>query len=142
VSVLKATARRVDNGLRQEIDVGGKHAIVTDEPARLGGTDAGPTPHELLPAALAACIATMIAMYARTKDWDLGEFSVEVEYDNEAVPRRFKVDVLFPCALSAVQLARLRRVADTCPLRRALETGFEFDERILAEEALELAPTG
>jgi putative redox protein len=132
---LTATARRSGDSLRQEIEIGGRHMLVTDEPERLGGTDAGPTPHELLPAALAGCIATMISMYANTKGWDVGEVEVEVDYDNSAVPRRFEVDVRLPRRLSSGQLARLKRVADTCPLRRALETGFEFEERIVCDAA-------
>jgi hypothetical protein len=28
------------------------------------------------------------------------------------------------------QTERLKRVADTCPVRRALEAGFSFDERV------------
>jgi hypothetical protein len=38
-----------------------------------------------------------------------------------------------PCTcptVSADERDRLRRVADTCPVRRALEAGFEFCERI------------
>jgi putative redox protein len=130
---LKASARRVGGGLRHEVDVNGRHLITTDEPVRLGGTDAGPTPHELLPAALAACIATMIAMYGQTKGWNVGEVAVDVDYDHEAEPRQFVIEVRLPDSLSRTQLERLRRVANTCPIRRALETGFEFEERIVTE---------
>jgi putative redox protein len=130
---LRASARRVGDGLRHEVDVNGRHLIVTDEPAQLGGTDTGPAPHELLPAALAACIATMISMYAQTKHWDVGEVVVDVDYDHQAVPRQFVIEVRLPDSLSSIQIERLRRVANTCPLRRALETGFEFDERIVTE---------
>jgi putative redox protein len=128
---MTASARRIDGGLRTEVDVNGRHVIATDEPISLGGEDAGPAPHELLPAALAACIATMISMYARTKNWELGEFAVDVDYDHQSVPRRFEIEVRLPEALSSSQVERLRRVADTCPIRRALETGFEFDELIV-----------
>src|SRR5687768_10472088 len=37
-----------------QLVVGGHH-LIADEPADLGGTDTGPTPEELLLAALAAC---------------------------------------------------------------------------------------
>lgn len=130
---MRASALRVGNGFRSEIDVNGRHVIVTDEPVALGGTDAGPAPHELLPAALASCIATMISMYARTKDWDIGQIQVDVEYDHRAVPRRFDIELHLPDSLSSSQLERLLRVADTCPIKRALETGFEFEERIVTE---------
>ena len=50
---MTATARPIDGTLRHEVEVNGRHTIITDEPTRLGGTDAGPAPHELLPAMLA-----------------------------------------------------------------------------------------
>jgi putative redox protein len=133
---MHATARGSGGGLRSEIDVNGRHVIVTDEPTSLGGTDAGPAPHELLPAALASCIATMISMYAKTKSWDLGEVQVDVDYDHQAVPRRFEIQVHLPDTLTEAQRERLKRVADTCPIRRAMETGFEFDERIVITESV------
>ena len=130
---LTAVARSEYGALRASVDVNGRHAIVTDEPVHLGGTDLGPAPHELLPAALASCIATMISMYARTKGWPLGEVEVTVDYDPQAVPRHCAIDVHLPESLTADQVKRLQRVANTCPFRRALETGFEFDERMLLD---------
>ena len=135
-----ASARSIDGTLRHEVDVNGRHTIITDEPASLGGTDTGPAPHELLPAALASCISTMIVLYARRKTWDLGDVSVDVRYDYEAEPRRFDVTVHLPAGLTDEQVTRLKRVADTCPVRRALEGGFAFDERISIAEPL--APAG
>jgi putative redox protein len=128
---MTATARRIANTLKHEVDVNGRHVIVTDEPERLGGTDQGPAPHELLAATLASCIATTIAMYAANRGWDIGETAVDVDYDTESVPRRFAIDVHLPDDLTPDQQRRLERVAKTCPVRRALETGFAFDERIL-----------
>jgi len=130
-----ASARRIGGTLRHEVDVNGRHTIITDEPASLGGTDAGPAPHELLPATLASCISTMIALYAQRKGWELGELRVDVDYDHESEPRRFDVTVHLPDGLSDDQVTRLRRVADTCPVRRALEAGFAFEERIVTPAA-------
>lgn len=126
-----ASARSIGGTMRHEIDVNGRHTIVTDEPESLGGTDLGPAPHELLPATLASCISTMIVLYAQRKGWDLGDVRVDVDYDYEAEPRRFDVQVHLPDGLTDDQLVRLRRVADTCPVRRALEGSFVFDERVL-----------
>jgi putative redox protein len=127
-----ATATRTDVGLRHEVDVNGRHTIVTDEPFALGGTDEGPAPHELLPAALASCIGTMVTMYAVKRGWDVGMPRVEVTYDTDAEPRRFEIELHLPTGLTDGQIRRLERVAETCPLRRALEAGFEFRERTVA----------
>jgi putative redox protein len=128
---MTATARRVGRTLKHEVDVNGRHVIVTDEPGSLGGTDEGPAPHELLAATLASCIATMIAMYAQNRDWNIGETAVTVSYDADSVPRHFAVDIHLPDDLTPDQRRRLQRVADTCPVRRALEADFTFQERIL-----------
>jgi putative redox protein len=128
---LTARARRIGSTLKNEIDVNQRHTIVTDEPADLGGTDEGPAPHELLAAALAACVATMIELYARRRDWALGTVTVDVDYEPEASPRR-RVETAIDLAgdLSEEQANRLLRVAQTCPLRRALESEFSFEEQL------------
>ena len=112
-----------------EVDVNGRHTIFTDEPEHLGGHDQGPAPHELLAATLASCIATMIAMYSENHGWDTGETTVDVEYDATSSPRRFAIEVNVANDLTPEQRLRLERVAEACPVRRALETGFTFEER-------------
>jgi putative redox protein len=64
---LTAVARGVPGTLRQDVEIDGLHHVLTDEPERLGGEGSAPSPHELLAAALAACISTNLVMYARTK---------------------------------------------------------------------------
>jgi putative redox protein len=127
---LTATARSSGDTLRQEILVDGRHRLVTDEPEKLGGTDTGPAPHELFPAALAGCVATTIRIYARTKGWTLGELEVAVDYDHKSVPRRFDVTVTVSENLTAEQRERIERAIRTCPLRRSIEAGIEFHEHL------------
>jgi putative redox protein len=125
---LTATARSIPGTLRAEIVIDGRHRLITDEPERLGGDGSAPAPHELFPAALASCISTTIVMYARTKGWELGGVKVDVDYDNTSTPRRFEIDIDVSGGLTDEQRARLEKVARTCPIRRALEAGFEFLE--------------
>ena len=127
-----ATARPANGGLRHEVEVNGRHSIVTDEPANLGGTDLGPAPHELLAAAVASCVSTMVSLYAKRKSWDVSGLSVDVSYDNESDPKRVEVRLHLPESLDRDQVERLERVAETCPVRRALEGEFVFRERVVA----------
>jgi putative redox protein len=127
---LTATARSIRGTLRQEVLIDGQHRLITDEPERLGGDGSAPAPHELFPAALAACVSTTLVMYARTKEWDLGEVNVAVDYDHRSTPRRFSVAIDVTGDLSDEQLERLEKVAQSCPLRRAIEAGIEFQETI------------
>jgi len=129
--IFTASARPINGTLQHKIDVNGRHTIITDEPESLGGADTGPAPHELLAAAVASCVSTMIVLYAQRRDWQLGDIRVDVSYDADATPRRAEVTVHLPDDLTPDQTERLRRVADTCPVRRALEAGFAFDERLL-----------
>jgi len=131
---MTATARMLDGGLHHEVDVNGRHTIFTDEPQRLGGTDLGPAPHELLAAMVASCVSTMISLYAHNRGWDLRDVQVEVVYDPEPTPRRAHVSIHLPDGLSDAQIKRLNKVAETCPARRALEAGFIFDEHIVVGE--------
>ena len=127
---LTATARSIPGTLRQEVVIDGRHRLITDEPEHLGGEGSGPAPHELFPAALAACVSTTLVMYARTKGWTLGDVSVAVEYDHRSTPRRFDVRVELGGELTEEQLRRLEKVAASCPVRRAVESGIEFHDHV------------
>src|SRR5436305_1019707 len=90
---LTASAHSVPGTLRQSVLIDGRHRLVTDEPESVGGGGTAPAPHELFPAALAACVATTIVMYARTKQWELDGVDVDVDYDHLSTPRRFEIDI-------------------------------------------------
>jgi putative redox protein len=127
---LTASAHSVPGTLRQDVLIDGRHHLVTDEPEAVGGGGSAPAPHELFPAALAACISTTLVMYARTKEWKLDEVEVDVDYDHRSTPRKFEIDIRVTGELSGPQLDMLEKVAAACPVRRAVESGIEFVERI------------
>ena len=137
-----ASARSISGSLRHEIDVNGRHTITTDEPESLGGTDTAPAPHELLPAMVASCVSTMIALYAQRHGWQLQDVHVDVDYDTDTTPRQLNVVIHLPDNLTPDQAKRLRRVADTCPVRRAFEAGFTFEEELVLDLRAPLAPSG
>jgi putative redox protein len=133
--LLTASARTPAGTLRQEILVHGRHRVVTDLPAESAGTDLGPSPHELFAASLAGCVSSTLAVYARTKGWDLGDIVVDVEYDRSTTPRSCRIDVRVAAELTPELRARLEKVAAACPLRRSLDAGFEFHETLRGREA-------
>lgn len=132
---LIATARSEGDTLRQDVLIDERHRLVTDEPERLGGDDAGPAPHELVPAALAACVVTTIRTYARTKGWELGPIAADVIYDHKSTPRRFDVAIHLPAELSELQRRRILRVAEACPVRRAFEAGMVVHEHLAGPDS-------
>ena len=72
----------------------------------------------------------------------IDEIRVDVSYDPDTTPRRTRIAVHLPAGLSEDQVRRLARVAETCPVKRALEAGFEFEQTVTAgtETALNAPP--
>ena len=76
----RATATSVGDRWRTELAVGA-HTLVVDQPAVLGGDDAGPNPGDLLRAALAACLAQTCVLHAPRFGVALHGVEVVVETD-------------------------------------------------------------
>jgi putative redox protein len=128
---MKAVARRVGNGLKQHVEMGG-HKLISDEPTDVGGTDAGPNPQELLAASLASCSAITMEMYAIRKGWDVGDVVVEVDYEpaQRGSPTRFQMSVKLPKELPEEQRERLMQIVAKCPVHRTLEGEVMFEEKL------------
>lgn len=120
------------------------HGFVADEPVEDGGNDFGPTPYELLTAALGSCTAMTVQLYARRKGYPLEEVAVEVEHDRshakdcddcvedrdsagiEALHRR----IVVRGNLTDEQRDDLLRVAARCPVHRTLAAAPEIVDTI------------
>jgi putative redox protein len=128
---ITATAHR-RSGYAHDVEVDG-HKLVVDEPQESGGTDEGPSPTRLVAAALAACTAITVEMYAGRKDWELGAVEVEVEMEGtESGGRSFDVLLRIPVSLDEEQQEKLRVIAGKCPVHRMLaaETEVSIADRI------------
>ena len=118
------------------------HALVSDEPKRLGGDDAGPTPYDLLLAGLGACTGITLRMYADRKEWPLDGVVVALNHERvhakdsegseEDDTRVDEIDqkVELIGQLDEEQRERLMQIAGRCPVHRTLDAGV----RILTEE--------
>ena len=129
-SVMRAVARKRE---RYTHDVKtGRHTLTVDEPEKQGGQDMGPSPQELLAAALASCTAVTMEMYANRKGWEIGEVVVDVGYEpaQRGSPTRFDMVVTLPKELPEDQRERLLQIAAKCPVHRTLEGEVMFEERV------------
>ena len=128
---MRATSRSTEAQLKQAISVRG-HRLTADEPTDQGGEDAGPSPQELLAASLASCTAITMKMYAVRKGWDVGDMTVDVDYEpaQRGSLTRFRMSVQMPKELPEEQRERLMQIAAKCPVHRALESEVMFDERV------------
>lgn len=109
----------------------GRHTIRADEPTDAGGTDTGPTPIQLLLAALASCTIITVRMYAARKGWEVGGLSAEVEgmIDRASRLASAQVRLHFTGALDDAQRTRLLEIAAKCPVHRALAPGVSIQIR-------------
>jgi uncharacterized OsmC-like protein len=130
------------SGFAQEIHAG-SHLLRGDEPASAGGTDTGPSPYDLLLAALGACTSMTVGMYARRKEWPLEEVTVHLRHSkihaNDCAECETKVgmldrierDIHFAGPLSDDQRSKLLEIANKCPVHRTLTSEIDIQTRAL-----------
>lgn len=104
------TSYRGDRCFAAEI---GRHTLVIDVPADLGGSDRGPTPPELFIASLGSCTAATLAIYCEGAGIDVEGLIVDVGYATAENPTRLTdvcVTVRLPHAECAGKREELLRV--------------------------------
>lgn len=111
------------------------HHFVADEPRSYGGDDTGPTPYDLLNAALGTCTVMTMKMYADRKGWPMEGARVHVTHERDhgrdcdhceeeegaqvqALNREIEV---LGDALTQDQREKIIAIADKCPVHRTLE---------------------
>ena len=108
----------------------GRNSFLVDEPPP-AGEDRGPTPHDVLDAALAACTAMTVMLVARRKQWPLQDVRVEITRDEDDAVYRMSRRIELVGSLTDEQKQYLLGIADKCPIHRALHKKFEIDSRLV-----------
>ena len=128
---VETVARTNAAGFKTDIISAG-HELTADEPASYGGTDMGPSPYDLLSAALASCTTMTLRVYAMRKKLDLQSSTVRVIHakihaqdckDCETGSGKideFNSELTVEGNLSGEQRQRLLEIADMCPVHRTL----------------------
>src|SRR5919107_6365150 len=116
-------------GFTQQIAVG-PHQLTADEPKDMGGDDEGPTPYDLLLAALGSCTSITVTLYAQRKSWPLQDVTVRLRHSRihatdcaECETKggkvdRIELDIEFAGPLSSEQRSKLLEIAKKCPVHR------------------------
>jgi len=135
--------RETRRGLFQQEIISGKHQLLADEPANVGGLDSGPGPYDLLLAALGACTAMTLRLYADRKKLPLARTHVRLRHSRiyasdcaecetkEGMLDRIERVIALEGNLNAEQRAKLMDIADKCPVHRTLTS--EIDIRTVEE---------
>ena len=101
------------------------HILTADTAVDGGGSDAGPSPHDLYDAALASCKALTLTWYANHKGLPLTDVRVECERDaSEERHGVYKLTTRLHLAgdLSEAQRKELLAVAEKCPIHKLMST--------------------
>jgi putative redox protein len=131
-----------DERFRTDINAAG-HALVADEPLAVGGDDLGPSPYDLLVAALGACTSMTLQLYARHKGWPLGDVSVRLVHrkihardcadceTRDGHVDRIEREIELTGPLDDAQRAKLLEIADKCPVHRTLHGEIKVETRLV-----------
>ncbi len=134
-------ARIGRSGYRTEIDAG-RHGLVSDEPIEAGGSDEGPTPYDFILAALGACTAITLRMYADRKQWPLESVIVRLHHGRshaadelQCENRPVRLDQIertleLSGPLTHEQRIKLAEIAERCPVHRTLDAGIRMTTRL------------
>ncbi len=136
------TRNDFDNRFLCTINAGG-HLLLADEPATYGGTNQGTTPYGLLTAALGACTAMTLNLYARKKKLPVTRITVSAKHDKihaldceQCETRDGKVDqfdhtIAIEGDLSDDQRQRMLEIANMCPVHRTLHAEVSVISRLV-----------
>ena len=111
-----------EKGTLQRITVG-EHSLHSDVSVDAGGSGAAPSPHDIFDAALGACKALTLALYAKQRQLPLTGVDVQINRDtSEERQGVYRLDVSLDLQgeLDDSQRQQLLRVADKCPIHKLM----------------------
>jgi putative redox protein len=129
-------------GFAQEVEVG-SHEVYADEPVSYGGTDTGPSPYDLLLAALGSCTSMTIGFYARKRKWPLEKITFSLRHSKihaidceecetkEGKIDRIELDIQLTGSLTDEQRAKLIEIAGKCPVHQTLASEINIKTRAI-----------
>ncbi len=123
-------------GRRRQVVSVGPHRVVADLPSEDDGNDAGPSPYDLLGAALGACTSMTLQWMADKHHLPLRHVDVRLTQSRTKEGRHlFRRSIRLEGELDDGQRARLLGAAEACPVARTLKGEIEIETRFLTATA-------
>jgi putative redox protein len=126
----KVVSQFGEGPLQQKLTTGDLH-FLSDAYVSSGGDGTGPTPHEYLGAALAACTSMTLKMYAGRKSMKLDNAIVTVDIERTDDIEKFSRDIQLVGNLSEEEKQRLLEIAAKCPIHKALEGAIQIKTQLV-----------
>lgn len=133
-------------GFRTQITAGG-HQLIADEPKEAGGADEGPSPYDLLLAALGACTAMTLKMYVERKKLPITDVEVMLTFDRihiddcESCVKEERLDdqqvqhisrlIYVTGDVTEEQKERLLYIAGRCPVHVTLHSNPHVEDALI-----------
>ena len=118
--------------LQQKLTAGDLHFLADAEVAN-GGSGTGPSPHEYLGAALAACTSMTLKMYAERKAMNLENAIVTVDIVRTEDIEIFSRTIQLQGTMSPEEKERLLEIANKCPIHKALDGQVQIKTQLVNE---------
>jgi putative redox protein len=119
-----------EGSLQQKLSVGDLH-FLSDTEVSKGGGGTGPSPHEYLGAALAACTSMTLKMYASRKVMNLENAIVTVDIERIDDIEKFTRDIQLIGNLNPEDKERLIEIANKCPIHKALAGQIQIKTQLI-----------
>ena len=116
-----------DSGSTEAHIVGGTARWRADLESASGGKGEAPSPHDLLDSALAACTVLTLQVYAKRKGYPLALARAEVTHEEDRTDYKLARRLTLEGTLDEAQRQDLLRVANACPIHKALGKRFAID---------------
>ncbi|MDP2228100.1 MAG: OsmC family protein [Moraxellaceae bacterium] len=107
------------------------HTLLSDVDEASGGDALAPDPHALLDAALGACTALTLKMFAQRKEWPLENADVLITHEESPGRYRLRRDITLHGPLSDEQRQRLLEIANKCPIHKVLTGEIEVESALV-----------
>jgi len=121
----------------------GRHRIAAGEPVSVGGDDAGPSPYDLLLAALGACSSMTMRLYADRKNISADRFTVRLTHQRvhaedcaDCETKKGDVgeiskEITIDGDISDADRQRLFEIAEKCPVHRTLTNEIKIRSKLI-----------